>query len=741
MARNETKIEITAEDKTSAAFASVSNRLLGVEQSFAKVGGLIGGLSAAAAVGFVVQSVKNAADFADAMGKAAQKVGTTTEALSGLKYAADLSDVSFEQLQTGMTKLAKTTEDFRDGSKSAIDAFAKIKLDPTQFKDTSDLLGAVADKLAKMEDGSRKTAIAQELLGKSGAQLLPLLNGGADGLKKWADEADRFGLIVSGVSAKAAEDFNDNLTRIEANGRGLAVSIGNKLIPALVELTDNFLVNAEKSGLFLASLMSIGDALKIGFYGVKENIDVSSAGLIRDLEKEINTLESSIKRLKSSGGGALNNLFAGGSATELEQKLKITKTQLDLYKKYGEQLDKNLPSSKPANKESAGTLLGTRTAKTSTGKSAAEKEAEDIAKLMKAFSDATAPTQTLSEKLQAQLDVYSSLDPMVKSYLQGIIAQTKATEDYVIANEQKAESDQRILDMMTAVQAGDDAMQALYNANVDTYTAILQEAEDINTSLIVNDEARAKRQLEIEHERRLARIDLMEGEAEQIDAIREAENNRYAAAQKAMSQGLAKTSNAGKELGLTFTSAFEDAIVSGKKFSDVLKGVEQDIARILIRKSITEPLANVFSGIGDKAGSLFSGLFSANANGGVYSGAGISSYSGQVVSSPTVFPFAKGVGLMGEAGPEAILPLTRINGKLGVQANASSGNGVVVNVINNGKDQVRTETSQQDGQTRVDVIIEQVENAISRNLARGSGALAQTGERVYGWNRAAGAVR
>ncbi|RWR08527.1 phage tail tape measure protein [Paenirhodobacter populi] len=63
-----------------------------------------------------------------------------------------------------------------------------------------------------------------------------------------------------------------------------------------------------------------------------------------------------------------------------------------------------------------------------------------------------------------------------------------------------------------------------------------------------------------------------------------------------------------------------------------------------------------------------------NANGGVYGGPGISAYSGQVVNKPTLFPFAKGTGLMGEAGPEAILPLVRAaNGKLGVQSQGGGG--------------------------------------------------------------------
>ena len=90
----------------------------------------------------------------------------------------------------------------------------------------------------------------------------------------------------------------------------------------------------------------------------------------------------------------------------------------------------------------------------------------------------------------------------------------------------------------------------------------------------------------------------------------------------------------------------------------------------------------------------------ANANGGVYSGPGISSYSSSVVSKPTLFPFAKGTGLMGEAGPEAIMPLTRgANGKLGVQAigggGASAGSGVTnitVNVAKDGSTSVEADT-------------------------------------------------
>jgi len=102
--------------------------------------------------------------------------------------------------------------------------------------------------------------------------------------------------------------------------------------------------------------------------------------------------------------------------------------------------------------------------------------------------------------------------------------------------------------------------------------------------------------------------------------------------------------------------------VGGKKLSDVLKALLQDILKIAVRKAVTEPLGKA---IGDIFGSIFG-----SANGNVFMNSpGLSAYSGTVVNKPTLFPFASGIGLMGEAGPEAILPLKRgSDGKLGVSA-------------------------------------------------------------------------
>lgn len=135
-----------------------------------------------------------------------------------------------------------------------------------------------------------------------------------------------------------------------------------------------------------------------------------------------------------------------------------------------------------------------------------------------------------------------------------------------------------------------------------------------------------------------------------------------------------RTDDTARQLGLTFSSAFEDAIVKGKDFREVLKGVEADLARIIVRKAITEPLANAIGPVAKGVGNVFTDFFTnllTSANGNIFAGGNVVPFAtGGIVGGPTFFPMANGgVGLMGEAGPEAIMPLGRdSSGRLGVRA-------------------------------------------------------------------------
>lgn len=89
--------------------------------------------------------------------------------------------------------------------------------------------------------------------------------------------------------------------------------------------------------------------------------------------------------------------------------------------------------------------------------------------------------------------------------------------------------------------------------------------------------------------------------ADQLERIRDAfqekiDFEQYGKPLKDITEDIKEQKDLARDLGLTFQSAFEDAVIAGKKFSDVLKGLAQDIARIVLRKTVTEPLGNALSG-------------------------------------------------------------------------------------------------------------------------------------------------
>lgn len=149
-----------------------------------------------------------------------------------------------------------------------------------------------------------------------------------------------------------------------------------------------------------------------------------------------------------------------------------------------------------------------------------------------------------------------------------------------------------------------------------------------------------------------------------------------------------------------FSSA-EDVFVEFAKtgklsFSDLANSIIADLARISAKKAISGLVGSITGG-GDTTGSL-ADLFSGSwgfAKGDVFNSPSLHNYANQVVDKPTMFAFAKGAGLMGEAGPEAIMPLTRTaNGKLGVQAIGDGGLNVEINNYGDNKVSARQETGQ-----------------------------------------------
>lgn len=223
-------------DRASAIKQAAFGKLARVLGPAALVGAITG-----AAVGFayLTRSVINTAD---EISKAAQKIGIGTEELSRLRYAADLSGVSFQSLQTSVGRLNRNMVEASMGTGQSAQAFAQMGISVTdasgRLRTSTDIMGDVADRFSTMEDGAQKTALAMAIFGRAGMEMIPMLNGGRDALQELTQEADRFGVVIDAETGRKAEAFNDNLTRLGGVFSSLATQIAADMLPALVAFTD-----------------------------------------------------------------------------------------------------------------------------------------------------------------------------------------------------------------------------------------------------------------------------------------------------------------------------------------------------------------------------------------------------------------------------------------------------------------------------------------------------------------------
>ena len=250
------KALLDVDDKASPKLKAVQKELDNTTKS---IGGMIkvGAVALGAlALGGLVTSIKVAKDYADEIGKVAQKTGVATEAISGLKYAAELSDVSLEQLTTGLQMFSSYIGKVTEGNKDAVDTFNRLGISVTdvngELKPTEQLFSDVAESISKLKDNANKIDLVKDIFGKAGPQLLPLLNQGAEGIRAIQREAERLGLIIKPEQAAAAEAFNDNITRINQSIRGILTTVATPFIQWLADITETYRKGVEQGSKWAA---------------------------------------------------------------------------------------------------------------------------------------------------------------------------------------------------------------------------------------------------------------------------------------------------------------------------------------------------------------------------------------------------------------------------------------------------------------------------------------------------------
>lgn len=235
-----------------------------LERDAIKVGKAIGVAVVAGATALLYLGQRSISA-ADDMSKAAQSAGVTTEELSALAYAADLAGISKEELSKSLVKLTKNMSDTAQGTGDAADGFAAMGISVTdsngRLKSSTQVLGEVADKFATYGESAERTALAVKIFGKSGAELIPLLLGGSEGIAKLTEEAERLGLVIGTKTGKEAEAFNDNMNKLGKAINGVFNRIMADLLPSLVDLSGGFVDLAKDE----QAMSAVTDLVRAGF--------------------------------------------------------------------------------------------------------------------------------------------------------------------------------------------------------------------------------------------------------------------------------------------------------------------------------------------------------------------------------------------------------------------------------------------------------------------------------------------
>lgn len=231
-------------------------------KAFGKIG--VAGLASTSVVLGVM--ARKTLDLADRIGKLSQTTGLSSEQLSRLRYQAELSGSNFAVLTKGVVKFQRAMYDANNGLATQADAFGELGIavanNDGTLRKTEDVMGDLAESFKGMEDGAKKSAIAQVLIGRAGAEMIPFLNAGRDGLKEMADEADALGITMDGKLTSAAERTNDNLSRIKTALEGVFLRVMAQAMPRIEEFT-KALVRWVKDGDKVAETVTfIGNAMK-----------------------------------------------------------------------------------------------------------------------------------------------------------------------------------------------------------------------------------------------------------------------------------------------------------------------------------------------------------------------------------------------------------------------------------------------------------------------------------------------
>lgn len=232
--------------KTDEKASSVGNNLLAGVGKAAKFGSAVVA-GAGAAVGAIVKVAEGTASTCDVIDKMSQKIGISREAYQEWDYICSQSGMDVNKLQAGMKTLTSKMVDASNGSDKACEAFKALGLSVTDsegnLKSQESMMNETISALQGMDDETQRAAIANQLFGKAGSEMAPLLNSGAGAVDELTKKAHDLGLVLSDDAIDAGVSLTDTMDSLKRSFAAVGSKLGATLMP-MVEKFAGYVIDS-----------------------------------------------------------------------------------------------------------------------------------------------------------------------------------------------------------------------------------------------------------------------------------------------------------------------------------------------------------------------------------------------------------------------------------------------------------------------------------------------------------------
>lgn len=279
-------------------------------------GGVVKGAAAAVAsylsVSAVLGQLRTSIDRMDKIDEMSQKLSINASTLQEVAYAGQMSGLSLEDMAGSLKKLQVNMLESVTGGKEQAAVFKAMGIEVRdasgKLRESDAVMMDVADVFAGLEDGVLKTALAVKLFGKSGTEMVPLLNEGSAGIAKLRNEAKELGGVLDGEALKAAAEFNDQLDRMRTLSNSAFAGLAAASVSPLNDLIQRFIEARKQVDGFLGAIALTADIT------IDRTQGESYGDIINDANKKIQDLRTSINPLALLGDGGISKQIAAEQA-------------------------------------------------------------------------------------------------------------------------------------------------------------------------------------------------------------------------------------------------------------------------------------------------------------------------------------------------------------------------------------------------------------------------------------------